>query len=47
MENHIDLATQYGKLTALYNAVIYLNKEIEKEQEILNKLKAKEDKNVG
>ena len=47
MENHIDLVTQYGKLTALYNAVIYLNKEIEKEQEILNKLKAKEDKNVG
>ena len=45
MDNHIELATQYAKLSALYKTIIYLQEEVIKEQEILNKLKAKEDNN--
>ena len=45
MDNHIEQATQYAKLSALYKTIIYLQEEVIKEQEILNKLKAKEDNN--
>ena len=47
MENHIKQTTQYAKLSALYKAIILLQTEVQKEQEILNKLKAKEDKANG
>ena len=45
MDNHIEQTTQYAKLSALYKTIIYLQEEVIKEQEILNKLKAKEDNN--
>ena len=47
MDNNIKEITQYAKLSALYNTVIYLQKEIQKEQEILEEIKKKEDKNVS
>jgi len=47
MENHIKQTTQYAKLSALYKAIILLQTEVQKEQEILNKLKTKEDKSNG
>ena len=47
MENHIKQTTQYAKLSALYKAIILLQTEVQKEQEILEELKAKEDKNVS
>ena len=47
MDNHTDQIAQYAKLSALYKAIILLQTEVQKEQEILNKLKAKEDKNVS
>jgi hypothetical protein len=47
MDNHIEQTTQYAKLSALYKTIIYLQEEVIKEQEILNKLKAKEDKHVS
>jgi len=46
MENHIEQATQYAKLSALYKTIIYLQAEVIKEQEILERLK-KENKNVS
>ena len=46
-DNHTEQITQYAKLETLYSAIIYLQKEVKKEQEILNKLKAKEDKHVS
>ena len=47
MENHTDQMIQYSKLEILYNTIIYLQKEIVKEQDKLKELKKKEDKNVG
>ena len=47
MENHIKQTTQYAKLSALYKTIIYLQDEVIKEQEILDNLKKKEDKNVS
>jgi len=46
MENHIKQTTQYAKLSALYKAIILLQTEVQKEQEILERLK-KENKNVS
>jgi len=46
MDNHIEQATQYAKLSALYKTIIYLQAEVIKEQEILERLK-KESKNVS
>jgi hypothetical protein len=47
MDNHTDQMIQYSKLEILYNTIIYLQKEIVKEQDKLKELKKKEDKNVG
>ena len=47
MDNHIEQATQYAKLSALYKTIIYLQEEVIKEQEILNKLKTKEERTNG
>ena len=44
MENQSEIMTQYGKLTALYETIIYLNAEIKKETEKLEKLKEGEKK---
>jgi len=43
MENHTEIGLQYGKLHALYETIIYLQKEIEKEKVKLEKL-IKEEK---
>jgi len=43
MDNHIEQATQYAKLSALYKTIIYLQDEAKKEEKILNELK-KENK---
>ena len=42
MDNHTELAEQYGKLSSLYKTIIYLQEEATKEQAILEKLKQKE-----
>ena len=42
MGNHTEIGLQYGKLHALYETIIYLQKEIKKETEKLEKLKEKE-----
>jgi len=47
MDNHIEQATQYAKLSALYKTIIYLQDEAKKEEEILERLKKKESKNVS
>ena len=54
MENHTDQIAQYSKLETLYATIIYLQKEIVKEQDKLKQLKLeeehnkkKEDKNVS
>ena len=47
MDNHIEQATQYAKLSALYKTIIYLQDEVIKEQKKLKELKKKEDKNVS
>ena len=39
MDNHIEQATQYAKLSALYKTIIYLQDEAKKEEEILDELK--------
>ena len=41
MDNHTELANQYGKLSAIYKTIIYLQEEATKEQAILEKLKEK------
>ena len=43
-DNHSEQITQYAKIHTLYSTIIYLQKEIVKEQEKLEQLK-KEDKN--
>jgi hypothetical protein len=47
MDNHTDQIAQYAKLEILYSTIIYLQKEIVKEQDKLNQLKKKEDKQNG
>jgi len=47
MDNHVKEITQYAKLSALYKTIIYLQEEVEKEQDKLAELKKKEGKNVG
>jgi len=47
MENHTDQMIQYSKLEILYNTIIYLQKEIVKEQDKLKELKEKEDRANG
>ena len=42
MEKQTEIMAQYGKLTALYKTIIYLQKEILKEKEKLEKLKEEE-----
>ena len=42
MENHTEIGVQYGKINALYETIIYLQKEIEKEKAKLEKLKEEE-----
>ena len=44
MEQILDRAEQYGKLAVLYKTVIFLQKEIKKEEERLKELK-REEKN--
>jgi len=39
MDNHTEQAEQYGKLATLYKTVIFLQKEIVKEQDKLEQLK--------
>ena len=40
--NHSEQITQYAKLEILYSTIIYLQKEIVKEQDKLEQLKKKE-----
>jgi len=47
MDNHSEQIAQYSKLETLYATIIYLQKEIVKEQDKLKELQKKEDKNVG
>ena len=47
MDKQLELTEQYAKLKVLYETVIYLNAQIKKEHDELEKLKAKEDKNVS
>ena len=46
-ENQFKLTEQYAKLKVLYETVIYLNAQIKKEHDTLEKLKAKEEKSHG
>ena len=43
MEKQLDRAEQYGKLAVLYKTVIFLQKEIKKEEERLKELKREEE----
>jgi len=43
MDNHIEQATQYAKLSALYKTIIYLQDEAKKEEKILDKLKKEKE----
>ena len=45
MDNHTNQIVQYAKLETLYSTIIYLQKEIVREQDKLKELKPKEDKN--
>ena len=47
MDNHIEQATSYAKLSALYKTIIYLQDEAKKEEDKLKELQKKEDKNVS
>ena len=44
MDKQFELTEQYAKLKVLYETVIYLNAQIKKEHDELEKLKKKEDK---
>ena len=44
MENQSEIMAQYGKITTLYKTIIYLQDEIKKETEKLEKLKKEEEK---
>ena len=43
MEKQLDRAEQYGKLAVLYKTVLFLQKEIKKEEEKLKELKREEE----
>ena len=43
MDNHTDQIAQYAKLETLYKTIIYLQKEIVKEQDKLKQLKLEEE----
>ena len=45
MEKQSEIMAQYGKITTLYKTIIYLQDEIKKETEKLEKLKKEEEKN--
>jgi len=45
MDNHSEQITQYAKLETLYNTIIYLQKEIVKEQDKLKQLQLEEEHN--
>ena len=47
MEKILDRAEQYGKLAVLYKTVIFLQKEIKKEEEKLKELKKESEKENG
>jgi len=47
MDNHSEQIAQYSKLETLYATIIYLQKEIVKEQDKLKELKEKEDRANG
>ena len=47
MDNHIEQATQYAKLSALYKTIIYLQDEAKKEEDKLKELKEKEERTNG
>ena len=42
MDNQSEIANQYGKLNALYSTIIFLQKEIKKEQDKLKHLQKEE-----
>jgi len=44
--NHSEQITQYAKLETLYKTIIYLQKEIVKEQDKLKQLKLEEQHNT-
>jgi len=44
MKNQTEIMAQYGKLTVLYKTILFLQKEIKKEQKKLDKLKEEEKK---
>ena len=43
MYNHTDQMKQYAKLETLYETIIYLQKEVVKEQDKLKQLKLEEE----
>jgi len=43
MDNHSEQITQYAKLETLYSTIIYLQKEVVKEQDKLKQLKLEEE----
>ena len=45
MDNHTDQIAQYAKLEILYNTIIYLQKEIVKQQDKLEQLKKEDNQN--
>ena len=45
MDNHTKQIVQYAKLETLYSTIIYLQKEVVKEQDELNQLKKEEKQN--
>ena len=45
MDNHSEQIVQYAKLETLYKTIIYLQKEIVKEQDKLKQLKLEEQHN--
>ena len=45
MDNHENQMQQYAKLETLYKTIIYLQKEIVKEQDKLKQLKLEEEHN--
>ena len=44
MENHSEQIAQYAKLEILYSTIIYLQKEIVKEQDKLEELRKTEER---
>ena len=45
MDNHSKQIVQYANLETLYSTIIYLQKEVVKEQDELNQLKKEEKQN--